>query len=112
MNAIANAPIYDEATVAGLLKITFSEADLMRFAHPPAERDGYVTLFDPGWSINQLRQRFTVKNRIVGPRIFFYLDWYSRQPFASLVEAPRYRQLRSEPVEGSFRKTMRTSVVF
>jgi hypothetical protein len=97
MNAIANAPIYDGSHVASLLGFRFDEA-LFALSVPPPIREGYVTFFDPGWSIVSLR--FAVS----GKRIFYPQDWYASEPFARLEEHPRYRQLRMEAVKGSVTK--------
>jgi hypothetical protein len=61
-------------------------------------REGYVTFFDPGWSIVSLR--FAVS----GKGIFYPQNWHANEPFAKL-EGPRYRQLQMTAVSDSFGKT-------
>ena len=100
MNAIANAPIYDADAVDTLLDMSFNKVVLARFGCPPARRDGFVTFFDPGWSIWKLLDLVEIK------RCFFRQQtWYDRQQFAGLEERPDYRQLRMDAVPDSFGKT-------
>jgi hypothetical protein len=100
MTATANAPVYDAATVAKFLRIDSTAEQLAAFGPPPEPFPGYVTFFDPGWSIRSLRAAD------YGERLFVYpLSLYYAFEFARKVERPRYRQLRMEAVPGSFGKT-------
>src|ERR1041384_6771422 len=67
---------------------------------PPEPRNGYVTFFDPGWSILRLRDAVEDKGQI-----FFPQRWYNNQAFARAKEEPCYRHLRLEAVKDSFGKS-------
>jgi len=87
-----NAPVYDAFQCAQLL----GEIDPVS---APEAREGFITFFDPGWSILRLRQSFA------NGGFFFPQSWYDNEPFARFEEEPRYRQLRMEPVPGSLNKS-------
>ena len=96
----SNAPVYAARTVAMLLGIKYTAKQLTRFGPPPEPLNGFITFFDPGWSILDLRQAVAGKGTI-----FYYQDWYDAAAFAERKERPRYRQVRMKAVEGSFGKT-------
>jgi hypothetical protein len=97
-----NAPFHAAATVARLLGITYTETDFADFPNQPPSIDGYVTFWDPGWSILRLRAAIARG----GSKAFSHQTWYDIEAvFARLEEAPRYRQLRMEAVPESFGKT-------
>ena len=100
MNAIANAPVYDVRTVEKLLGFQYSVAEFDSIGKQPDALPGVVTFFDPGWSILVLRKVVAAKGTIFYPQ-----GWYDVEPFASLEEQPRYRQLRTNEVTDSFSKT-------
>jgi hypothetical protein len=91
-------PVYCTTKVVELLY----DVDLFsapRIADAPPARDGFVTFFDPGWSILRLRER------VVGKGIFYPQTWYDNEPFAKYEDQPRYRQLQMEAVKNSLSKT-------
>jgi hypothetical protein len=47
----ASAPVYDAATIATLLGISYTPEQLAAFGAPPPPLEGFLTFFDPGWSI-------------------------------------------------------------
>ncbi len=100
MNAIANAPVYDVRTVEKLLGFRYSVAEIDSIGKPPDALPGFVTFFDPGWSILQLR-----KELIHRGNIFYAQHWYDNKSFAKLEERPSHRQLRMNEVTDSFGKT-------
>ena len=100
MSRSLTAPVYDAQTVGSLLGITYTEDELAGFGPPPDPLPGFVTLFDPGWSVIRLRKAVSAQGQV-----FFPQDWYDREPFAALEAAPRYRQVRATPVPDSLRKT-------
>src|SRR5439155_982570 len=63
------------------------------------------TFFDPGWSVLTLRAAVADQRGIFNP-----LSWYDREPFALTGDGPRYRQVRTQPVPGSARKTFAQQV--
>lgn len=94
-------PVHDAVRVASLLDIVYTDKRLLAdFGPPPPALDGYVTFFDPGWSILRLRE--AVKDR--GEGIFYPQNWYDAEAFANAEAKPGYRQLRMEAVPDSFRK--------
>ena len=99
MNAI-HAPVYDVRTVEKLLNFQYSVAEFDSIGKPPDALPGFVTFFDPGWSLQQLRASVADKGHIFYPQ-----TWYDNEPFAKLEEPPRYRQLRMDAVKGSFGRT-------
>jgi len=48
---------------------------------PLAELDGFVTFFDPGWSILHLREAVGAKGMSFYPQ-----NWYDNEPFAKTRE--------------------------
>ena len=101
MSPIDSAPVYDAARVAALLGIEYSAKQFAAFGPPPDPLEGFITFFDPGWSILRLREAVAGK----GSTIFFPQSWYDTEPFAQLEDKARYRQVLSEPLSASFRKT-------
>ncbi len=99
MNTLKDAPIYNAETVSRLLEIPYDEEELAKLSNPPPV-PGYVTYFDPGWSILILRDAVSDKGSIVCPQ-----NWYEDEPFADFEEELQYRQLRMAAVEDSFGKT-------
>ncbi len=96
-----NAPVYDAHKVHELIGI-YSNADVIgvrRNIQPPGGASGFVTFYDPGWSILVLRKMIECRGRVFCPQI-----WYDDQPFAKLEERPHYRQLQMEPLKESFGK--------
>lgn len=58
---------------------------------PPPPWPGYATFWDPGRSVADLRRKH--------PAPFHpWLTWYDGLAFARVTDAPRWRQLRLEPV--------------
>ena len=94
------APVHDASSVARLLGIAYTAEQIAGFGPPPNPLDGFVTFFDPGWSILQLRD-FIAGNK----RVFYPQEWYDCEKFAKIEEIPRYRQLRIWPVTDSLLKT-------
>jgi hypothetical protein len=93
--------VYDAAAVATLLGIIqYTAEELAAFGPPPKPVEGFVTFFDPGWSILRLREAVAGKGKI-----FWSEGWYNKQTFAQLEEPPRYLQVRMEAVPGSFFQT-------
>ncbi len=86
--------VHDAPTVSRILGLPFESKG------PAPAAIGFVTFYDPGWSILYLRH-FVVKKRSK----FSPQTWYDDEPFAKLAELPGYRQLRMTPVPGSFGKT-------
>lgn len=66
----------------------------------PGSVEGFITFFDPGLSILDLRAVVASKGNTFCPQ-----DWYDNEPFTHRDEAPRYRQVRLRPFPDSFRKT-------
>ena len=58
---------------------------------PPAPWPGYVTFYDPGRSILDLKRRHAA--------LFCKLDWYEGVAFAKASDVYRGRQLRIEPIK-------------
>lgn len=94
-----DAPVYDFRTVNELLCLGYSEKHLTSIGSPPAALPGYITFFDPGWNINEIRRYAKDKARIFG-----FQTWYNDQPFAQMHEASRYRQLQMTAIPDSFGK--------
>jgi len=95
------APIYDAASAIQLLNSTPSKEEVAAFGPPPAPRKGFITFFDPGWSIIQLT---TVRGVL-------YRDWwYAPDHFAQATGCPRYCQVRMECIPGSYGKTFNDQV--
>jgi hypothetical protein len=95
MDQSETAPVHDAASVVRLLDLSFHEEVLRTFGPPPDPQRGFVTFFDPGWSILELRASPSVIRR----GVFGQQSWYDSEPFASLREPPAYRQLLMEPEE-------------
>jgi hypothetical protein len=95
-----SAPLYDAHEVARLLGIELDKEDLAKFPNSPRARYGYVTFFDPGWSILRLSVAVAGRGTIFSPQ-----DWYDDELFAKFEEQPRYRQLRMDAFPESFGKT-------
>ena len=94
-------PVYNVRSVAALFGIGYTAEEVHSFRQPPDLVEGYITFFDPGWSIVRLREFARDKGKL-----FYRQDWYDDgQPFATLGESPRYRQLRMEAAKDSFGKT-------
>ena len=103
MNATQNTttPAYEAVHVAGLLGFMLPvsrPSDVQ--PRGPQCLPGFVTFYDPGWSIVRLRDAVAKKGTI-----FFPQDWYDYEPFAQFDEQPRYRQLRMKALPGSFGKS-------
>ncbi len=94
-----SAPLYDARCVGKLLGISFTEEEIAAFGPPPEPREGFVTFFDPGWSVLHLR------NATRNDRVLCWQEWYNAEEFATAEEAPRYRQVRLGEVPGSLRRT-------
>jgi hypothetical protein len=94
-----SAPVYAAPDVAATLELIYLDEHLAAFGPPPDPAEGFITFFDPGCSVLALRAG------VRGRRVFYPQTWYDREQFATLKEAPRYRQVRMEPLPGSFRKT-------
>lgn len=95
-------PVYDAATVGKLLGIHYSEKELQPFGDHPKPLSGYVTFFDPGLSVLQLRSVVRGKGAI-----FYHedQDFLDTELFAKLMDGPTYRQLLMREVPGSEEKT-------
>jgi hypothetical protein len=92
MNAtFLDLPVYDAASVYGLA----AWSDRYRL---PDSVPGYLTFFDPGWSIVEMVPLFTSRGIAIQGED---LD----EPFTRQKDDPCYRQLRIEAVEESFDKT-------
>lgn len=95
----AAGPTYDAAAISSLLNLGYSKRALRRFGIPPGPVPGFLTFFDPGWSLLRLR-RYGWRNGIPFPQ-----EWYDHEPFAKVQARPRYRHLRLAPVPESLGKT-------
>jgi hypothetical protein len=103
MNATKNtsAPSYPLEVVVDLFNIRGDEIlRVITSVPPPNPLPGFVTFFDPGWSIVRLRAAVAKQGTI-----FYSQSWYDREPFANLDESPRYRQLRMTAAPDSFCRT-------
>jgi hypothetical protein len=102
MNTTQNtsAPSYNAVDVSQLLLSPTSEFNLGMHPFCPSPLRGFVTFYDPGWSIVGLRNAVAKKGSIFYPQ-----SWYHTEPFASHYGPPRYRQLRMTAVPDSFNKT-------
>lgn len=102
-----DAPVYDARTVAKLLHLPYTEEELAVFGPPPAPRLGFITFFDPGWSVWKFSD-FPAHTRFEGkdaPRWWLdFLSTFGHSEVQGRTEAPRYRQIRMGPVPGSFGK--------
>ena len=59
---------------------------------PPSPWPGYVTFWDPGRSIADLKRKH--------PAVFHpWLGWYDGLPFAKATDVFRWRQLRLDPIQ-------------
>src|SRR5207244_1322915 len=85
MNSQRNAPVYDAKRVADLLGMQYTEEQIKSFGPPPAPVEGYVTFFDPGLSILDIRSKVADKGHI-----FCVQTWYETQEFANREDRPRY----------------------
>lgn len=127
VSSVIDVPVYDARQVnALLLPLRYSEGQLAAFGPPPESLPGFITFFDPGWSIVRLRQYCSHEDREYqwGPRVFHREEksgltgcgfrspssdrdwWYEQRDFAKLEEAPCYRRIRMNAIEGSFGKTL------
>lgn len=95
-------PVYDAATVGKLFGVQYTEEELQPFGDPPMPLPGYVTFFDPGFSVLQLRSMFKSRGTIFYPEE----QDFDAELFASAVERPAYRQLLMREVPGSEEKTL------
>jgi len=100
MNVIANAPVYDARAVKEVLRTEHTEDQLAAFGRPPDALPGFITFFDPGLSIVDLRAGV----EILSHHIFYPQTWYDTESFAKRKESPRYRQLQMGVVKYSFGK--------
>jgi hypothetical protein len=91
--------VYDGRRVNELLVLGYSEHLIYCAGNPPKPRQGFITFFDPGWSILQLRESG------LGKCMFKPQQWYNGESFAERKEQSCYRQLHLEPVNDSFDKT-------
>jgi hypothetical protein len=80
VTTLTSAPVYDARSVGRLLDITFSEAEVEMFGSPPPALPGFISFFDPGWSIISLRGAVAERGRIFG-----HQTWYDDKPFAQLA---------------------------
>lgn len=92
----SQCPVYDARAVKKLFSIFYTGQKLSAIG-PPDALPGFLTFFDPGWSILHLRRFCADKSRI-----FYSQDWYDDEPFAKRTDEPCYRQIRMEALEGSF----------
>jgi hypothetical protein len=90
-------PVYDVQQVNQIL--SYPAEQFAKFGKPPDARPGFVTFFDPGWSILRLRQLVADKG------IFYPQYWYDNELFVKLEAPSRFRQLRIEAVTDSFGQT-------
>ena len=97
-------PVYNACIVNELLHSGYRFEQLASFGRPPASLPGFVTFFDPGWSILRLRE--CARLRVFGSSqtIFYPQTWYDNEPFAKLQEPPGYRQLQMRAAQDSFGK--------
>ena len=102
MNATQNksAPSWGALRVGNLLGFAITSMKPVPLDIQPTPLQGFVTFFDPGWSILRLREAVANKGTILYPQ-----TWYDDEPFALLEEPPRYRQLRMTAVPDSLDKT-------
>ena len=92
-------PTYDAAAVSSFFGLQYPKQGLRQFITPPIPLPGFLTFFDPGWTLLRLR-RFGRKKGIPFPQ-----KWYEHEPFAKVHARPCYRHLRVAPVSGSLGKT-------
>lgn len=90
---------YDAVTSASLLGITFTQEQLAAFGEPPRAIEGFITFFDPGFSIVELEKLVRKVND------FLKAEEYETEPFATKGTQAGYRQLRMQPVDGSLGKS-------
>ncbi len=83
---------YDAPAVAKLLGSS-------EVVDPPTTPPGFITFFDPGWSI------LTLLHRLHAKKVFSPQSWYEHEPFAKREEPSSHRQLRMEAVHDSLGKT-------
>jgi len=76
--------MFDAKTVGELLHTPFTEEELAAFGKPPAPIDGYLTYFDPGLSVMQLRRDVLGDKKRHG---------YTDEEYAWEEGMPGYRQL-------------------
>jgi hypothetical protein len=91
------APSYAAGRVIRFLELAIQPCGLQ-----PKPLPGFVTFYDPGWSIVRLRSVDTKKGTIFYPQ-----TWYDNEPFATFEEPARYRQLRMAAVPDSFDKNFK-----
>src|SRR5205085_2867283 len=58
---------------------------------PPPDWPGYLTFWDPGKSILDLRQRLR--------SLFYPMEWYEKLEFARATDLAQWRQVRLAPIE-------------
>lgn len=100
-----SAPVYDAATVSRLLNFSYSREQLVAFGRPPKSLDGFVTFFDPGFSIAALWASFATRKSLLMP-----IDCSDAQVFAHVTDHPRYRQVRAAAVPRSVNKDLATQL--
>jgi hypothetical protein len=93
--------VYDALRVTQLVSLPSSEEERKAIGKPPDPQKGFLTFFDPGWSILDLRTAVAGKE----VPVFYKQDWYDNQDFALKTEPPRWRQIRMEAVPNSFSKS-------
>jgi hypothetical protein len=99
-NSQIDCPIYNDRRVCEMFGLGIEWHFRAFGAIVPRALSGFLTLFDPGWSLLHLRNFCADKGKI-----FSEQDWYNDEAFANLAEKPRYRQIRLEAVDGSFNKS-------
>jgi hypothetical protein len=110
------ADLYTVDDVAPLLGITYTDEERAAWGTPPKPVPGFLTFFDPGWSIARLenavagREKSFTDTTLPPQKLFtdttIAPHWYIKRPFAKLEEAATYRQLKIEAAEGSFKKSL------
>jgi len=92
-------PVYDVRAVNKLFSLGYSDVRLFALDIPPQAIPGFLTLFDPGWSILRLRRFCADKGKMFSDQ-----NWYDNEDFSKRGGTPRYRQIRLEALYGSFNK--------
>ncbi len=88
-----------------LLNLGYTEDQCAAFGPPPERLPGFLSFFDPGWSLEQLHKHCQQKKWTL------YNTRYQRckgQKFIKKEEEPGYRQIRMEAIPGSRSKSFHT----
>lgn len=91
---------HDFFQVEHLLNLQYGgekERILKAYPTPPKPVEGFLTFFDPGWSIADMNLFWSDRNDIIFP----YGHAYNGEAFLLLEEKPCYRQMRYQPVGDS-----------